>query len=133
MPVRRGYRGFEALRPDGRGTWEVYISYDRLERMARKREWKFKELAVLVPDALRHPAAVFRGVRGEDHDAFVYVGLPAGKGAPPGGRALLSPGEVFVVLLTANRVVYNWRRLPADPTVLVLPLNHQKIFLERLR
>jgi hypothetical protein len=133
MPVRRGYRGFEALRPDGRGTWEVYVSYDDLERVAKLGVRRFQELAGLVPDALRHPVAVFRGVRVHEADAFIYVGLPNQPFAFPGSRRTGRRDEVLVVYLTSDRVIYNWRWLPADPVVRVLPRDHQELFLERLR
>ena len=84
-----------------------------------------------------NPIAIFRGVRELDReisedDWLCYVARPkhaydyvTGEKRPPW------PGEVFLVFITDERVLYLWYWTNCDPCKSDLPADYETRFLER--
>jgi len=94
------------------------------------------ELVDTVRWALLHPRAVFLGVRDLERDVsedkwLCYVATPShaydrktGEKRPPW------PGEVFLVFVTEERVVYNWYWCESDGRKSHLPADYETRFLK---
>ena len=132
--TRRGYRGVRAVDPDSGQETTAFVSYDKIDATARFRSrGQVLELAHLVPDALARPQAVFRGVREEAERRWLcYVGRRSRAFHPDGTERTPYPGEVFLVFVTDQMVVYNWNWFEADEQDAALPRDHADRFSERL-
>jgi hypothetical protein len=96
------------------------------------------ELADTVRWSLLHPRAIFRGVRDLERDIvedqwLCYIACPQHAydrktGAKRGPWA----GEVFMVFVTDESLVYSWYWSECDHRDLHLPAEHEDRFRERL-
>ena len=96
------------------------------------------ELADTVRWTLLHLRALFRGVRELDRDIsednwLCYVGNPGhAYDHKTGAKRPPWPGEVFLVFVTDERVVYNWYWCECDSRDCHLPADYDSRFLERV-
>lgn len=129
---RRGYSSIPAIDPNDGKPWEVMVSHAKMDLIASRGPMHAKELAWSVREVLSSPHAVFQGVREEGEETWLcYVGRPrhafnkAGQAVPP------YRGEVFLVFVTDERVVYNWRWEKCDPSDPKLPEGYAGRFVRR--
>lgn len=130
---RRGYAAIPAIDPRDGGQWDVLVAHSRMDAIAKRGPGHARELAFAVPFVLLRPTAIFRGVREEDElEWLCYCGTPqfAYDGATGETRAPWK-NQVFLVFVTADRVVYNWRWEPCDPRRKDLPAGYALRFKER--
>jgi hypothetical protein len=136
---RRQYLTLLAIEPkDGSLSCEVLVSFDRMQSVARRGMGHAKECGLIVPAILQKPSAIFEGLRqddDEDRRGFgwrCYCGIPEHSFRADGSEARPYPGQVYLVFVNDERVVYNWRWERADPNDPFLPLNHETRFKKRL-
>ena len=55
----------EAINPQDGKFWELYVRHSKIEWTAKRGVGAAKELAYTVPWTVKHPTAIFRGVREE--------------------------------------------------------------------
>jgi hypothetical protein len=85
-----------------------------------------RELAFTVPRALLNPVAIFRGVREEGEPEWLcYVSRP-GQAYNYRTRDVCQawPGEVFLIFVNDDRIIYDWRWEKADSSDPNLPENY---------
>jgi hypothetical protein len=96
------------------------------------------ELADTVRWALLHPRALFRGVRDLEREIaedgwLCYVAIPSHAYDHKTGKKYPAwLGEVFMVFVTEERVVYNWYWCKCDGRESHLPADYENRFLERV-
>ena len=138
LPQRNGYGTVEAIDPVTGKKRPVFVSLQFTEKIARDGIGKAKEFAHIILPLLLTPHAVFRGLR-LDHpeidedDWFCYVATP--KGAYDYKRhALRTPwlGQVVIIPVTSEWVVYNWCWVKCAPEDDRLPIDFQTRFKERV-
>jgi hypothetical protein len=128
----------KAFDPVTGGEIEVYISQERLLAIGKRSQGQTLEAAYLVPLTLQCQGLVFEGLRREaDEDRRgagwrCYCSLPDRSYAPDGVRRSPRRGHVYLVFVNDDRVAYNWRWEPADPSDSSLPLAHENRFRRRL-
>lgn len=137
---RRDYLTLQAQDPvTGTLDFEVLVSFDRMQAVARRGLGHAKECGIIVPAILQRPTAVFEGLRrDEDEDRWgfgwrCYCGLPEHSYRSDGSTGRPYPGQVYLVFVNDERVAYNWRWEKSDPDDLTLPLDHALRFKQRLR
>jgi len=97
-----------------------------------------KECAYIVPHILRHPTAVFEGLRrDEDEDRLgygwrCYCGRPVQSYRADGTEQNPYPGQVYLVFVNDERIAYNWRWETADAEDFNLPMEYATRFARRL-
>lgn len=131
---RKGYVSIAAVDPRDGQPWDLLIAHRTIDDIGAKQEPdRVKTLAYLVPHAVQHPTAIFEGLRDEDDNGLCYVSRPphryvgrAGHQVPP------APDRVFLVFVSPDRVIYNWRWEPCDPGDMDLPAGHSERFDRRL-
>lgn len=135
---RRGYEPVKAVNPADGAEWEVWISHQRMDAVAKRGMGHVKELAFIVPTVLATPVAVFEGLtRDEDEDPhgvgwLCYVAVPDRSFRADGTQAPPWADEVFVVFVNDDRVAYNWRWEKCDPAAPNLPVRFQERFKRKL-
>ena len=124
--TRRFYADIDARDPHDGKTWTVLLLEAKFKQQAG-RPWAAKTLAYNVPETLACPHAVFVGIReGEDLDEqcwLAYVGRPSRRYLTH-ADVPCPENKVFVVYLTAERVVYSWRWEKVDPDGAGLPIGY---------
>lgn len=94
------------------------------------RPWAASTLAYNVPEILRSPAAIFVGIReGEELDEqcwLAYTGKTTVRYMSQNQAVPCPPNRVFLVYLTAERIVYTWRWEKVDPDGSGLPIGYAK-------
>ena len=135
---RRGYSSIDAIDPTDGGRWQVLLPDTKMDYVAAQGLGAAMELADTVRWALLHPRAVFRGVRDLERDVsedkwLCYVATPShaydhktGEKCPPW------PGEVFLVFVTEEQVLYNWYWYACDGCDSHLPADYDVRFLEKV-
>lgn len=137
-PSRRGRLAVKAWDPVTRGEIDVYISYERLQSVAKRSRGQIKEAAELVPQTLQCRGPVFEGLSTDaDEDSRgvgwrCYCGLPDRSYTPDGDRCPPRRQQVYLVFVNEDFVAYNWRWEKADPDNPNLPLGCEKRFKRRL-
>lgn len=124
----------EAVNPaDGKPS-EVYLRESKIAATARRGMGPAQELARNVPWVLQNPTAIFRGVREEGESLWhCYVGCPKdGYDYKTGERVPPWLGQVFMVFVDDDRIIYNWRWDGVDSDDLRLPENYGRRFEERV-
>lgn len=115
-----------AINPvDGR-DWEVYLRQSKITTTAKRGMGAAKELAYNVPWTLQNSTAIFRGVREEGESQWLcYVGSPPDAyDYKTNERVRPWLGQVFLVFVDDDRIVYHWRwdkpipRICACPSIL---------------
>jgi hypothetical protein len=135
---RRDFLAIAALDPVDKSACEVFVSYDRMQAVGRRSLGHAKECGYIVPAILQHPTAVFEGLRrDEDEDRGgagwrCYCGIPAHGYGIDGAARRPYAGQVYLVFVNDEGIVYNWRWEKADPHDLLLPVDHQTRFKRRL-
>jgi hypothetical protein len=135
---RRGYSSLDAIDPNDGGKWQVLLSNSKMDWVAAQGHGAAMELADTVRWTLLHPRAIFRGVRDLDKEVeednwLCYVSTPnhcydhkTGERRPPWD------GEIFMVFVTEERVVYNWYWDECDRQDVNLPTDHENRFIEKV-
>ena len=90
------------------------------------------ELALIVPEVLLRPTAVFMGIRWDADENNItdvpswlcYVGLPTCSFTASGEKADPYEGEVYLVFVNADRVVYHHRWDKCAPDNQRLPIGY---------
>jgi len=127
-------RGSQAINPTDGKRWEVYLRASKLDSTAKRGMGAARELAYLVPFVLQHPNAIFRGVREEGESQWLcYVGSPADAYNHKTGDPVRPwSGQVFLVFVDDDRIVYDWRWDRADADDLRLPVDSARRFEEKV-
>lgn len=132
--VRKNCFGALAIDPVDGKKRDVWISKDLASFKAKTGgTGAVLTLGNIVRTVLTSPRHIFQGLNEDADDEkktwLCYVGLPKmsyrgwdGDVGPP------YPGEVFLVFVNEDRVVYNWRWEKADEKDRSLPVNHQTRF-----
>ncbi len=135
---RRGYSSLDAIDPSDGGKWQVLLQDGKMDYVAAQGLGAAMELADTVRWALLHPRALFRGIRDPERDIaednwLCYVAAPGhaydhktGQKRPPW------PGEVFLVFVTDERVVYTWYWCESDPQQSHLPMDYENRFTDKV-
>jgi hypothetical protein len=127
--TRRGYQRLTAVNPDDGKPFDVFVSDQFIDRVARQGWARVQDLAFNVPEILNAPAAIFRGVRDRHDHWLCYSGIP--RVAYTNDRGVTRPpwtSEVLVVFLNDERVLYAFRWENADAVDSRLPENHETRF-----
>ena len=128
-PERRGYVKATAVDPFDGGAWDVRISNDRMDYIARRSLGQVKDMAFVLPHVLTCPTCIFQGNREDGESEWLcYCGVPP-RAFDQHGREILPPeGMVFLVFLNAERVAYTWRWECCDSEKSTFPQEHEQRF-----
>jgi hypothetical protein len=112
---------------DGK-LWDIRVSHQRMDLVAKRGIGPAKELAHIVRETLNSPTAIFQGIREEGESEWLcYCGLPShAYHRISGDRILPHEGEVFLVFVNADRVAYNWRWEKCDPRDPKFPMDYDQ-------
>ena len=118
----------------------VTYSYEKVMASAGRSQGQIQEAACIVPMILQQPKAVFLGLmrdvdepRQEREEGWLcYSGVPALAYNEDGSSKSAWPGEVFLVFVNREKVVYNWYWYQCDPDNPGLPEGHATRFRERV-
>ena len=123
----------DAKHPDG-SVWKLLLRLRKREETARRGMGPTLELAHTLPGALLNPTAIFRGVREEgERNWLCYVSRPAhAYDYRTGDSRIAWPGQVFLVFVTDDRIIYNWRWEKADAEDPSVPEGYASRFEERV-
>ena len=136
-PSRTRRLSVPALDPVKKQLRSVTVSNTRL-KACRRSLGQVKEAAEIVPMILKSPEAVFRGLlRDEDEPHkgtawLCYCGRPTKAFRCDGAETRPWPGQVFMVFVTCEWVVFNWYWYEADKDDPNIPYDHAVRFKERL-
>jgi hypothetical protein len=136
--VRRGYSTLRAIDPHDGGEWDVLLPNDKMDWIARQGMGAARELADTVRWALLNPRHVYRGVRDDERDVdddgwLCYVARPKhAYDRRTGEKRDPWPGEVLLVYVTDERVVYLWYWDECDEHDDTLPRYFEERFTERV-
>lgn len=134
---RRDFLAIAALNPIDKSTCEVFVSFDRMQAVGRRSLGHANECGYTVLEILQRPTAVFEGLRrDEDEDRHAagwrcYCGIPTHAYRADGTATRPYVGQVYLVFVNDEGIVYNWRWEKADPDDPLLPLDHQTRFKKR--
>jgi hypothetical protein len=130
LAPRRGYRLIDdAIDPRDGKPWQLRVSEDKIKLIAQRSCGQAKELAYVVPEVLRIPSCIFQGVREEgEKDWLCYCGVPSHAYKKNGDRVEAWEGEVYLVFVSADRVVYNFRWEACDSEKQCFPKDYAKRF-----
>ncbi len=135
--TRREALTVKAVNPEDGSIYSLSVSHAKVVALKTRSIGQVKEAAEIVPLVLQTPAAIFRGLRRDVDEPSTGVGALCYSGVPPfayarsGERRAPWPDQVFLVFVSADRVVYNWYWDTADPTEPSLPVDHETRFQER--
>jgi hypothetical protein len=136
---RREALTLDAIDPkDGRQI-VVMFSQEKLLAVAKRSKGQIKEAAYAVPIILQKPKAVFRGLlretdepKGEGDEGWLcYCGIPEIAYNEDGTPRAPWAGEVLMVFVSSEKVVYNWYWVKCDKNDPNLPEDHSVRFKER--
>lgn len=129
-----GCAAIEAINPTDGKPWDVFLRQAKIESTAQRGMGAARELAYLVPFTLQNPTAIFRGVREEGESQWLcYVALPTDAyNHRTGERVRPWTGQVFLVFVDDDRIVYNWRWDKSDASSLRLPIDFAQRFEEQV-
>ena len=98
-----------ALNPDG-GTFEVFLEESVIRQAVNGPGARFHNMR-LMKEVLEKPHEVHLGLRDpEDQDhGLAYVGYPDHALSAEGETRPMPKGMAFIVFMTKNRFVYDWR------------------------
>jgi hypothetical protein len=123
----KGYETLEGLAPDGTGSREFFVSKQQIEHVLKYGpESKFYEL-FSVSDTLKCPSIIAEGLKREGYEnALCYIAKPKRYG--DGWNSPASPKMVFLVCMTDEFKVFEWRWEPEDADRLNCPKNAKQRF-----
>ena len=130
MP-RAGYYSLAGIALPTGGEAEYFVSIAYVDHLRQygpdARLWELGS----VEQTIREPAMVFQGLRRDGkRDALCFVGKPKRFGqdwTAPG-----PPGMVFLIFLTADRVIYEWRWEKEDSSDPGYPGDYKRRFEKRI-
>jgi hypothetical protein len=134
---RRGYSSLDAIDPQDGGKWQVLLPNGKMDYVASQGRGATMELADTVRWTLLNPSAIFRGIRDLDKEIsddhwLCYVSRPKhAYNHKTGKKQQTWMGEVFLVFVTDERILYNWYWAECDPRDSGLPADYETRFLER--
>ncbi|MFO0969765.1 MAG: hypothetical protein U0793_29770 [Gemmataceae bacterium] len=110
MGLRETMRSWtlQGMSPTGHGRQEF-----RIPNSLVGPEDKFHELK-LVKEILELPTVVFEGLREEQEAGLCYAGIPSGSYTNQGRKKRPLDGKTFLVFLTEEGKVFQWRWEEAD-------------------
>ncbi len=81
-----------------------------------------------LPYAINHPNAIFKGLKRDAHEqSYCYVASPDRRFVNDTNSVRLSPGWVFLVFVSSNLEIFDWRFERADKNG-KLPENYETRF-----
>ncbi len=133
-PTPRDCSEVPAVDADG-SACVLLLRSRKIEETARRGSGPAHELGYTVPWAVKNPTAMFRGVREEGEPKWrCYVSRPGRAYDYRTGECRSAwAGEVFLVFVNDDRIIYNWRWEKADPNDADLPEGYASRFDERIR
>jgi hypothetical protein len=134
QPMPSDCAPIEALDPNTGKTRHLYVRQAKIQATAKRGMGPARELAYVVPWAVQNPSAIFRGVREEGESQWLcFVARPQDAyDYKTGERRAPWLGQVFLVFVDDDRIIYNWRWDKADLNQPDLPLDYVDRFEERL-
>jgi len=137
MAEQREYRPdgtLRALNPLDGQQFTVTVRETKVETVRRRGIGPAKELVEIVPPTLLHPDAVFPILReGDEPRGLCFVGTPTrAYDYRTGSRVPPWLGEVFLVFVNAERVVYTWGWEKSSPNNPRYPENYEHRFGKKL-
>ena len=136
--TRRERLAVQAVNPVDGKPFSVQISHAKLQAVRGRSIGQVLEAAYTVPEVLQSPSAVFKGLKREADDPpqgenwLCYCGRPSHAYQADGKPREPWPGEVFLVFVSDELIVYNWYWVEVDPENANLPLDHSVRFRERV-
>jgi hypothetical protein len=123
----------DAVSPDG-SSWKVLLRNRKMDETAKRGMGAAKELGFTVTWALMHPTAICRGIREEGESQWLcYVSRPSqAYDYRTGDCRRAWEGQVFLVFVDGDRIVYNWRWEKAAADAPELPEGYAARFEERV-
>jgi hypothetical protein len=139
IPTRRGLLALEARDPRG-GTLTVVFSQSKLLAVGKRSIGQTKEAAWAVPMVLKDPTAIFEGLLREPDEPMAvydngwrcYCGIPVTAYDELGNPHDPWPGQVMLVFVSEDSVVYNWYWTKCAEEDEKLPEKYKTRFRERL-
>jgi hypothetical protein len=132
-----GRVSLKAIDPASGKETEVLVSHRRMHTVGRRSVGHAAECGILVPYTLQHPSAIFEGLRRDSDEAgrtpgwYCYCSTPPCSFDEDGNRQPPYAGQVFLVFVNREKVVYSWRWEKADKDDKSLPENHDQRFERR--
>jgi len=119
----------EGLAPDGSGNREFLVSQQQIKHFQQYGpEVKFWELSS-VSETLKEPLVIAEGLEREGFErALCYMGKPRRHG--DGWSGPPRPNMVFLVCMTHDFKIFEWRWEKEDPNNINCPENAAKRFTE---
>ena len=112
---------------------DFWIKNELIEA-ARKHEIRYFN-ALLIPETLKNPIAIFKGLERDNHeDGWCYCGKPS-KRRQHWDETTTVPfpdGKIFLVFADKNRFVFNWRMEKENHYYSGLPKNFETRFGQTL-
>ena len=127
-----------AINPSDGKPYDVHITHDRMNFIARIGKSLIFEAAYIVPHILQNPRAIFEGLRSdndEDKRGYgwrCYCGIPDYRYDNHGDALPPWPDKVFCVFVNSESIIYNWRWEKRALEESGLPINYENRFHERL-
>ena len=127
MTQKKGFLVVQGLDPSGAGPCEFKISLKRVEHLnIHGPHHKYYEL-ISASEVLKAPMLIFEGLQREGQETgLCYVGRPKRHGgnwsAPP------YPMKVFLVFVTKEKTIFEWRWEKQDPEKPGFPLDSRARF-----
>lgn len=129
----------------GKTDWIFTLSYRRIQQLGQQsNRGELLRAAQLVRFALKHPTAIFRGIRFEEDERhschspawLCYCSCPLTDFTRAGVEISAPPKMVFLVFVNEDRTIYNWGWERADLDAWDagkrLPVNYQNRFQENV-
>jgi len=136
---RRGYESLPAISPHNGRPWDLLISHDTLDWIAKTGLGRSRELAFVVKPELLKPKAIFQGVRDLEHEIsedewLCYVCQPNFCYDYKSGEKRTSAweNEVMLVYINDERVFYNWYWVESDDRVSFRPNGYETRFSKQV-
>lgn len=128
----------EAVNPDDWGNPQlVCVRNSDLQFHAGRGQGAIEECKYVF-QALSKPEALFRGIRKDEDEKFtdspgwLCYSIRGSNRYDRQGQPYPSKGEVFLVFINEEKVVYNWTWYKADPDDDKIPVDSGTRFKERL-
>ncbi|HEY1067460.1 MAG TPA: hypothetical protein VGE52_15165 [Pirellulales bacterium] len=135
MAVPSGFFALRGLAPDGVSEIDFAVARDYIVHLKRAGHEQRYYDAKLLDDALKHPAAIFQGLKRADFsDGLCYTCTPSRRWKSETLDLPFPKNFVFVVSVApkdGHLLVLDWELRKADPTQVGRPLNWDADF-ERL-
>lgn len=138
LPQRKGHGTIRAIDPSNGSVRPVFVSLEFASRIAKQGAGKAMEFKEVVTESLLSPTAIFQGLR-LDHpeidedDWFCYVARPEyAYDYKTSHRRAAWFGEVMLICVTSDWVVYNWNWYKSDPNNPNLPIDFETRFRKRV-